>query len=84
MKLDQFGNFEPWRQPLYGHDAYEKAVPPPPDGFRIIAEGDPIPMGTLVWDVYAGWMASGSYHAERGCHARSHGRWTTWAAPVTQ
>ena len=81
MTLDKDGNYIPWVQPEYGHDAQERIVPPPA-GHEILPEGKVILEGDVPFDVYSGWMRSDGWDWVNHCHARSDGRWTTWARPL--
>lgn len=81
MIKDANGNFVPWLQPEYGHNAYGNEVTPPA-GFEIVKLGEVIERGWMVFDVYSGWMKPDNYCADNKFHTRSNGRWTTWAKPT--
>jgi hypothetical protein len=83
MKLDNKGNYSPWVQPQYGFDAEGNKVKPK-RGYRIAKENSVIRGNFIVFDVYAGWIRSDGYQAKNKFHARSSGRWTTWARPKTK
>lgn len=81
MKLNEEGNYLPWTQPQYGTDAQGNLVTAP-ERYTIVPEGEQIKNRWLVFDVYAGWIIPDGYNARNKMHARSSGRWTTWARPV--
>lgn len=80
-------------QPAYGFDASDKPVEPPA-GYQLLALGDIIKRGDIPFDVYSGWIKPDRIPKRPSqCHypnldyhyqARSHGRWTAWARPLTK
>lgn len=61
-------------KPRYGTDRKGESLPPPPEGYRLLECGKPLPKGTLVYfDPFpssgkpAGWHASTLPHGESYC-----------------
>lgn len=92
MNLDEHGNYSPWRQPQYGKDASDSGVVVP-IGYELIRENGELRHGDVPFDVYSGWLIPEKLSRDPSkckypdlrynSHARSDGRWTTWARPAS-
>jgi hypothetical protein len=80
MTLNAQGNFDPWVQPAYGHDASDNPVNPP-RGYRVVPWNTRLQIGDRPFDVYSGWLSAGfaDHAAKNGSYTASRGRWTVYA-----